>query len=86
MDSMVNLPCWQITRCGSHRFNCSVYKNPDIPCWEQVKLQNDYRKFNHICSDCIVYIMKTCPSYLSADEIDSILTQRGINLYRAEAC
>jgi len=79
MSCSVKLPCWEITHCDAKRFHCSAFKNPDIPCWELVKMDNDYRKFNHICTECIVYILKKCPCDLSQKEMSSILSYRGLS-------
>ncbi len=79
MSSVVKLPCWEISHCDSKKFNCVAYQNPDIPCWELVKMNNDYRKFNSICTECIVYILKNCPCDLSQKEMNSILSFRGIS-------
>ncbi len=73
MSIYSEMQCWEIMQCKRKEL-CFF---PDVEkktCWDQVK-ENDSNSF-HICTDCLVYMVKNVDSPLSELEIRFILEQR----------
>lgn len=71
---MKNMFCWEIMNCEDG--DCIVRRNPDKECWEMVKELEDYRAEFDICSDCIVYVVKTGSLNISEQEIAFLSAQK----------
>jgi hypothetical protein len=52
---------------------CSARIDPETPCWEIIGRLGDYRSACDICRDCIVRVLKTGISVLTAEEVNSIV-------------
>ncbi|MDA8417559.1 MAG: hypothetical protein M0Z90_00850 [Desulfobacteraceae bacterium] len=57
MAAMKELPCWTIMNCENH--TCAARLFPGRECWEVVQELEDYRAEFNVCSDCLVYVLKT---------------------------
>lgn len=55
---------------------CLAFKTKK-PCWEVMRKLDAY-SFN-ICRDCIVFVIKQKESILSKEEIQSIMSQKGVD-------
>ena len=75
MGSRSGMFCWEIMQCENPDA-CPAKKNPEKPCWEIANEADDYRKANNICSDCIVYVLKTGNSVLSRQEINKVMNKK----------
>ena len=52
---------------------CPAKNRPETPCWEIAGELNDYRSAMGVCTDCVVYMLKTENSVLSKQEIKTIM-------------
>ncbi len=77
------LPCWVIMNCAEDR-NCPAKENPDSNCWD-IFSEIDIKAFN-ICQDCIVYLSRQVDSVLSRQEMEQIMSSRGIDVSALTAC
>ncbi len=77
MSEVSELPCWEIMKCKSPE-KCQAYQNPEIACWELVKVLGDYRSTFHVCQDCLVYLLKQEDCMLSEADMKTILANRGV--------
>jgi predicted ATP-dependent Lon-type protease len=77
MDDILNLKCWEITKC--REMDCRARAEPETPCWEIAKLSNDsFCAQYRVCEDCLVYLIKQAKTDLSNEEIERILHARKI--------
>ncbi|KPK28528.1 MAG: hypothetical protein AMJ61_02055 [Desulfobacterales bacterium SG8_35_2] len=72
MGSRSNCYCWEIMQCDKSE-RCSARIDPETPCWEIIGRLGDYRSACDICRDCIVRVLKTGISVLTAEEVNSIV-------------
>lgn len=71
---MKDMTCWEIMNCHNER--CVARSQPDVACWEMVKQLADYRAEFDICSDCLVYVVKTGTLHLTEGEVAALAAQR----------
>ena len=71
---MKKLSCWKIMNCEN--LTCIARYHPDKECWEIVGGLEDYRAEFNICSDCLVYVLKTGSLALSPNDM-ARLARRG---------
>ena len=72
MGSRSEWYCWEIMHCKNPD-DCPAKKNPQKPCWEIAREQDDYRHAFNICRDCVVCMIKTAHPVLSNQEIIEII-------------
>lgn len=78
MPLKTDWPCWEIMKCSPENTSqCPAYKS-DKPCWEVMR-EIDAYSF-HICSDCIVYVIKQKNSIFSREEILKIMHRKGVDI------
>jgi hypothetical protein len=78
MPLKTDWPCWEIMKCSPENTSqCPAYKS-DKPCWEVMR-EIDAYSF-HICSDCIVYVIKQKDSIFSREEILKIMHRKGVDI------
>lgn len=83
MSPFSNLPCWVIMNCAEDR-DCPSKENPDRECWD-IFSEVDIKAFN-ICQDCIVYLSRQEESVLSRQEMELIMSKKGIDVSALTAC
>lgn len=71
---MKDMTCWDIMNC--HDEGCVARTNPDVACWELVRQLEDYRAEFDICSDCLVFVVKTGALDLTESEVAAMAAQR----------
>jgi hypothetical protein len=76
MDSYSGHRCWEITNCDN--LNCPARGEPETPCWEIAKRDEEYHNILNTCEDCIVYLLKVETSILDIKELQNIFLQRGL--------
>ena len=76
MDSYSSYRCWEIMNCDN--LNCPARIEPETPCWEIAKRNEDYNKISNTCEDCIVYLLKVETSFFYIKELQHIFLQRGL--------
>ncbi|NDY42699.1 hypothetical protein G3N55_07580 [Dissulfurirhabdus thermomarina] len=64
MKALGLLHCWEVMQCGERRFSCAAYHHPEVPCWQVARPPDDYRRYYHVCEDCIVRVLKRNPLVL----------------------
>ena len=64
---MKDMNCWNIMNCNDE--SCVARSKPDVACWELVKQLKDYRAEFDICSDCIVFVLKTGSLNMTETEV-----------------
>ncbi len=69
--------CWKIIGCNKKE-QCPVGQQEGKQCWEIVREMDDYRTAMKICEDCLVYLSKEENSVLTADDIEAIMTRKGV--------
>ena len=74
MDSYSGHRCWEITNCDN--LNCPARSEPEIPCWEIAKRNEDYHNISNTCEDCIVYLLKVETSISDIKELQNIFLKR----------
>ncbi len=77
MSPFSKLPCWVIMNCAENK-KCPAKENPHLNCWD-IFSEVDIKAFN-ICRDCLVYISRQEQSILSRQEMELIMTHKGITL------
>jgi len=77
MPLLTDWPCWEIMQCSpENAAQCPAYRS-DKPCWEVMREIDPYTF--HICSDCIVYVIKQKSSIFSREEIRQIMRRKGLH-------
>jgi hypothetical protein len=76
MDSFSNMKCWELMNCDN--LDCRARREPEIPCWEIAKRDEDYHNISNTCEDCIVYLLKVETSILDIKELQNIFIKRGL--------
>ena len=74
MDSYSGHRCWEIMNCDN--LNCPARGEPETPCWEIAKRDEDYHNISNTCEDCIVYLLKTEASFLNIKKLKKLITQK----------
>jgi|MTBAKSStandDraft_1061840.scaffolds.fasta_scaffold02408_17 hypothetical protein len=78
MPVKTDWPCWEIMQCTpENALQCPAYKS-NRPCWEIMREIDPFSA--HICSDCIVYVIKQKESIFSKEEIIQIMHRKGIHV------
>lgn len=76
--------CWEIMQCSGTE-DCPARAHPDSHCWEVSKKLGTIQSAMNICSDCIVYIVKTNDSIITRGELNDIMRYRNF-LKLVEGC
>jgi hypothetical protein len=78
MPLKTDWPCWEIMKCSPENSSqCPAYRSSK-PCWEIMREIDAYS--SHICSDCIVYLIKQKSPIFSREEILKIMHCKGVNI------
>lgn len=78
MPLKIDWPCWEIMQCSPENASqCPAYKS-DKPCWEIMREIDAYSY--HICTDCIVYVIKQKSSMFSSEELLQIMNRKGVDV------
>lgn len=77
MSPYAKLPCWVIMNCSDDN-KCPAKEQPHRDCWE-IFSEVDKKAFN-VCQDCLVYLSRQEESILSRQEMDQIMTAKGIDV------
>ncbi len=83
MTPIKDMPCWEIMQCSGTE-NCPARTHPDVPCWEIAEKLGTSQSVMNICSDCIVYVVKTNDPILTRNELVEIMSHRNIGGFSKE--
>ena len=70
--------CWEIMQCDENS-KCEVRTRNISCCWEWMARNNEFQYHYGLCRDCIVYLCNSGITFLTPQEIQEVMTQRGLD-------
>ena len=68
--------CWEIMNCNNHA--CPARRDTSIPCWEFARRIEAFHNVSNTCQDCVVFLLKTDPSFWDRKNLQNIIAKRGL--------